>query len=142
MKNSLMKYWFNDFEREAFPAWAFERTGRSLESVDFAVRTDVKEDETQYLFHFDLPGVKKEDVKIQLEGRELTVTGERSSSERKDDETYHREERLFGKFRRSFYLPENVDATKTEAEFKDGVLTISIAKKPETQPKVIPIKVQ
>jgi HSP20 family protein len=141
MRNSLVNYWLNDFDKDFFPglrARPFER----FENHYFSIRADVLEDEKNLVFHFDLPGVKKEDVKIQLEGDRLTISGQRAGFEKTDSQTMHREERVFGQFERSFVLPEHLDVEKTEAAFKDGVLTVMIAKKPETQPKVIPIKVQ
>lgn len=143
MRNSLINYWLNDFDRNFF-----SRPGRfntPMASQDeaqfnFAPRADVIENDREYLFQFDLPGVSKEDVKISLNGSELSVTGARKSELKTETKKWHREERVFGKFERIFVLPETADTEAVNAEFKDGVLTVSVAKKELSQPKVIQIK--
>jgi len=105
----------------------------------FSPAVDVKETEKEYLFHFDLPGLSDKDIEIKLTGRELYVSGERKATE-KDESRSHRTERFFGRFERSFVLPEEVNSDKIDAEFRDGVLTIRIPKVEAVQPKTIPIR--
>src|SRR5687767_12984263 len=91
---------------------------------------DITEDGQAYLIKAELPEVKKEDVKVTVENGVLTISGERKfEKEEKDKEKrYHRIERAYGSFTRSFTLPDEADETKVGAEFKDGVLTVRLAK--------------
>eukprot|EP00899_Mesostigma_viride_P009453 jgi/Mesvir1/18509/Mv14017-RA.1 len=91
---------------------------------------DVIEKPDAYVFHADLPGMKKEDVKVQLkDGRMLSISGERTREEVKENEKNHLVERSSGRFERLFKLPQNVDPSKIAAKCADGVLTITIPKK-------------
>ena len=100
---------------------------------------EVEEDDNQYLFSFDVPGVAKEDVKIELVDNELIVSGERKSVTKEKKQNWHLMERSFGSFRRSFKLPTNVDADKIEAAYVDGVLKISVPKSEAVKPREIKI---
>eukprot|EP00899_Mesostigma_viride_P021806 jgi/Mesvir1/29627/Mv21479-RA.1 len=104
---------------------------------------DVVEKPDSYVFYADLPGMKKEDVKVQLkEGRVLSISGERNREEVKDNEKYHLVERSSGRFERLFKLPVNADVHKIGAKCVDGVLVISVPKKPaeeQVPPKEIAI---
>ena len=104
--------------------------------------TDVIEDTDKYSLRLDLPGVKKEDVKISFVNGKLTISGERHSETEKKDSTYHHIERAFGKYYRSFSLPEKIVEDRIEAEFKDGILNISIPKAEEAKPKQIEVKIK
>lgn len=101
---------------------------------------DVYEDDEHLVFKFDLPEVRRSDVNVRVENGVLTVEGSRTleSEERKDN--YERIERFYGKFCRSFSLPSTLDADKIAADLKDGVLRVSIPKRPEAQPRTIEIK--
>jgi len=101
---------------------------------------EVRETENAYLFKADLPGVKEDDLDIALNGNRLTVTGKREAEERQENDTYYAYERSFGTFTRSFTLPEGIDADHVQAELRDGVLTLTVPKKPEMQPKKIQLK--
>jgi HSP20 family protein len=90
----------------------------------------------------ELPEVKKEDVYVSIENNMLTILGERKFSEEMKKENYHRFERSYGEFMRSFTLPSFVDANKVNAEFKDGVLRVTLAKREEAKPKQIEVKVK
>eukprot|EP00899_Mesostigma_viride_P017725 jgi/Mesvir1/25954/Mv20946-RA.1 len=95
---------------------------------------DVIEKPDSYIFHADLPGMRKEDVKVQLkEGRMLSISGERSREEVKEDEKYHLVERSSGRFERMFRLPQNADTSKIGAKCVDGVLTITVPKLPPAE---------
>jgi len=100
---------------------------------------DVQETEDAYLFTAELPGMSKDDVSITLEDNLLTLSGERSLKEKEEGENFHRVERAYGSFARSFSLPTQVDSTKVEASFKDGLLTIEIAKAELAKPRKIEI---
>lgn len=104
--------------------------------------TDITEDKNHYQLHIDLPGIKKEDVKISFNNGRLSISGERKSEVESKDTQSHRIERAYGKFYRSFNLPELIIEDKIEAEFVDGQLKISIPKAEEAKPKEIEIKVK
>ncbi len=102
---------------------------------------DVKETSDEITFHAELPGLKAEDVKVQLEGDVLTISGEkRAQTESKGD--YRIVERRYGKFVRSFTLPESADAEKIGAEYSDGVLTVTLAKLAKSKPRNVDVKVK
>ena len=102
---------------------------------------DIFETDKELVMKFELPEVKKEDVIVKLEQNVLTLHGERKFEEKTDRENYHRVERHYGEFMRSFNVPLYVNAAKINAEFKDGVLTITLPKNEEARPKQINVKV-
>ncbi len=100
---------------------------------------DVYEDPDKFMIVAELPGVSKDDVQIELKENVLTLRGERKFSEQFKDQTCHRMERAYGQFTRSFTLPAEVEPTKVEAKFKDGVLTVTVPKAAAAKPRLIPI---
>jgi HSP20 family protein len=110
------------------------RRGRLFPAID------VTEDDGSYVVSVELPGAKKEDVTIECEDNVLTIRGEKKSEREEKKEKGRYLERSYGAFSRSFTLPSNADADRIQASFKDGVLTVTIAKTEETKPKVISIK--
>jgi len=104
--------------------------------------TDIYEDKDKYTLKLDLPGIKKDDVKISFVDGRLSISGERIQESEHKDSKCHRIERSFGRYYRSFNLPENVQSDKINAEFKDGQLSISVPKAEEAKPKEIEIKVK
>jgi HSP20 family protein len=102
---------------------------------------DIFETDKELVIKFELPEVKKEDVEVKIEQNVLTLHGERKFEEKTDRENYHRVERRYGEFMRSFNVPLYVDAAKINAEFKDGVLTVTLPKSKEARPKQINVKV-
>lgn len=104
--------------------------------------TDIYEDKDKYTIKIDLPGIKKEDVKISYVDGRLSISGERVQESEHKDSKWHRIERSFGKYYRSFNLPEHIQEDKINAEFKDGQLTVSVPKAEEAKPKEIEIKVK
>jgi HSP20 family protein len=103
---------------------------------------DITEDDNEFVVKAELPEVKKEEVKVTIEGDVLTLRGERKVEKEAKGKKYHRVERSYGSFERSFTLPEATDATKIRSEFKDGVLTVHLPKNPNAKPKAIEITVQ
>lgn len=89
----------------------------------------------------EIPGVSQEDVKIAIEDNVLTISGEKNVGTKDEDQNSHRIERSSGKFERSFQLPKTVETDKTQADYKAGILTVSLPKVEETKPKEIEIKV-
>jgi len=112
----------------------------SGEATMFAPRFEVKETKDAYMFKADLPGIEEKDVDIQLTGNRLTVSGKREAEERQENDRFYAYERSYGSFSRSFTLPDGADVDHAEAEIKNGVLAISIPKKPEHQPRKISLK--
>jgi len=98
---------------------------------------DVRETADAYLFNADMPGIRDEDLDIDLTGNRLIVKGRREAQARAEGETMHLVERAFGTFTRSFTLPEAVDPSEVKAELKQGVLYLTIPKRPETRPQKI-----
>jgi hypothetical protein len=96
---------------------------------------DITEDDKEYLIKAELPEVKKEDVKVTVENGTLTITGERKFEKEEKGKKYHRMERAYGSFMRSFTLPEGAAGDKVSADFKDGVLKVHLPKSAEAKPK-------
>ncbi|MBD3315623.1 MAG: Hsp20 family protein [Chitinivibrionales bacterium] len=103
---------------------------------------DIEEEEDAYRLHADVPGLQKEDIKITVHKGLLTIEGERKENkkERKKGRFYHYE-RSFGAFSRSFRLPDNVDAARIKAHYRDGTLELELKKAPESKPRSIEVKV-
>jgi HSP20 family protein len=98
---------------------------------------DIHEKERELILTAELPGVDEKDIDIEVEGNTLTLKGKREIEKETKEEDYHRIERSYGSFYRSFTLPYNVDAGKIKAEHDNGVLRISMPKKPELKPKKV-----
>jgi HSP20 family protein len=121
---------------------ASPRRGNGQDSLaEWMPLVDITEDEKEYLITAELPEVKKEDVKVTMENGVLTITGERKSEKEEKNTKWHRVERAYGSFARSFALPENGDPAKVNAEFKEGVLKVHVAKSESAKPKQIEVKV-
>lgn len=103
---------------------------------------DIAEHDDQFVVKAELPGVSKEDVKITLENNILTIYGEKKQEKETKKENYHRVERSYGSFQRSFTLPTTVKSDKIDAVYKDGVLQIALPKAEEAKPKQIEVKVK
>jgi HSP20 family protein len=103
---------------------------------------DIYETDNEIVVKAEIPGVKKEDVKVSLQDGLLTISGERKFEEETKKENYLRVERGYGSFTRSFTLPSSVDAKKIGAEFKDGMLEVKLQKSEEAKPKEVEIKVK
>lgn len=112
----------------------------AYESAVWSPMVDITENVDQYTLHFDIPGVLKEDVKINFADNTLTISGERKAYEEQKEASTHRIERVFGKFYRSFSFPALVKTDNISATFADGVLTIVVPKADESKPKQIEIK--
>src|SRR5437762_6359018 len=102
---------------------------------------DVSEDNEGLRIHAELPGLKKEDIKIHIREGVLTLQGERKFAEEKKRDNYYRIERSYGTFARSFTLPTTVDVEKVHATMKDGVLELSVPKKPEAKNHEVQVEV-
>ena len=149
--NSTLTRWnplreLEDFQSRILSAFhpAATRSGNGQESLtgaEWMPLVDIAEDDKEYLITAELPEVKKEDVKVTVENGVLTVTGERKFEKEEKNKTYHRVERSYGSFARTFALPDDGDAAKVNAEFKDGMLKVHVAKSEAARPKQIEVKV-
>jgi HSP20 family protein len=115
------------------------RTDEEYESAVWSPVADIVEDNDKYTLHFDIPGVSRDQVKINFTEGTLKVSGERQTVQENKDETCHRMERITGKFYRSFTFPTQVNSDRISAGFKDGVLTITVPKAEEVKPRTIEI---
>jgi HSP20 family protein len=129
---------FPEFGR--FPKRVFGNGDKAL--PDWAPQVDISEDDKEYLVKADLPEMKKEDVKVTVENGVLSVSGERKTEKEEKKKKFHRIERTYGTFLRTFTLPEDTDSAKIVAEFKDGVLRVHLPKSPAGKAKPVEVKVQ
>ena len=112
----------------------------SLAVAEWAPAVDISEDDKEFVIKAELPGLKREEVKVTVEDGVLSISGERKTEKEEKNKKFHRVERSYGSFLRSFTLPDGADATKVNAEFADGVLNVRLAKTPKAQPKTIEVK--
>jgi len=120
------------------------RNGDGREEITVAAwapLVDIIEDDKEYLIKAELPEVKKNDVKVRVENGVLYLSGERTLEKEEKSKRYHRVERAYGSFTRSFALPEDADAQQVNADVKDGVLSVHVAKSKNARPKFIEVKV-
>lgn len=109
--------------------------------VSYRPAVDILERENQFELHIMMPGLSKEDIKLDLEDKKLTISAERKKESEESEVKYHTVESFFGKFSRRFNLPKNSDAENISAEFKNGILVVSIPKsEPAKSTKSIEIK--
>jgi HSP20 family protein len=136
---------FNQF-LGGFPNRMGNRMGNdeahSLTVADWSPEVDISEDDQGYLLKADLPEIKKDDVRVTVEDGILCVSGERKTQKEDQKRKFHRIERSYGNFRRSFTLPEDADSKKVTAEFHDGVLKVHLPTTPIARSKAIEVKVQ
>lgn len=118
-----------------------EKENSEYENAVWSPLTDISEDKDNYYLHADLPGISKEDLKISYNDGQLTISGERKQEKVDSGRTYHRVERSYGKYYRSFRVPEKVLIDQISAEFKDGQLNIRIPKAEEAKPKEFDIHI-
>lgn len=111
----------------------------NTESASWMPTVDISESEQSYEIHAELPGVKESDVNVSVTDNLLTIKGMKQAQEKTDDKNFHRVERQYGTFQRSFTLPRQVDTTRIKAGYKDGILTLTIPKAEEAKPTEIQI---
>ena len=107
----------------------------------WAPLVDIAEDAKEYLIKLELPEVQKDDVKVTVESGTLTISGERKAEKEEAGRKFHRVERFYGRFERSFSVPEDAEADNVKANFKDGVLRVHLAKSEKARPRQIEVKV-
>jgi len=122
-------------EMAAMPS--FEERG-----ITFNAPFDIKETKDAYLFKADLPGIKEKDLEVTMTGNRLDVSGKREEEKEEKSDRYYSYERNYGSFSRSFTLPEGAEVDKLRASLDQGVLTITVPKKPDVQAKKIAVKTE
>jgi HSP20 family protein len=122
--------------------WRVDGSQKEAMTVtEWSPLVDICEDVKEFLIKAELPEVNKDAVKVSVEDGVLTITGERRFEKEEKDKKYHRVERSYGSFLRSFTLPEGVEGAKVTAEFKDGLLKVHLPKGEKTSPKAVEVKV-
>lgn len=119
-------------------------TGQEMLAVtDWTPIVDISETDKAYLIKGEIPGVKKEDVKVTIEDGMITMRGERRQEKEDKGEKFHRIERCYGSFMRSFRIPDDADESAVKAEFKDGMISVTIPKseKAKSKPKEIEVSI-
>jgi HSP20 family protein len=115
--------------------------GEQMSSSDWTPAVDIRETDNEYLIDVDLPAVAADDVSVNVKDGVLAVTGERKY-EKETEGKVHRVERRYGRFSRSFRLPEDADESSIDAEAKNGVLHLKVHKREQVKPRAIEVKVQ
>lgn len=119
-------------------------SGEKKEAIavaDWSPLVDIIEDEKEYVVKAEIPEMKKEDIKLNVHDDLLTITGERKYEKEEKGNKYHRVERAYGSFTRSFMLPEDADGSKVSAEYKDGLLKVHIPKSEKVRSKTTEVKI-
>lgn len=125
---------FNDIVDEFF-----NQATSNYKRDSFVPSVDISESEKQFMVSVELPGVKKEDINVNIEKSNLTISGERKLNIQEEGKNFHRVEAKYGKFSRTFYLPDSINEDSIKAKYEDGILTISIDKSEEKLKKQIEI---
>ena len=132
--------------------WGFPNLHRELDHLyraaehhapesSWSPSVDIREEEDHFLLLADLPGVNKDEIEVKVEDNTLLLSGKREANIEEKAEGFRYSERRFGAFNRSFRMGEGVDSSGIEASYKDGVLTVTLPKKPEVQPRQIPVAI-
>ncbi|MGE5569659.1 MAG: Hsp20/alpha crystallin family protein [Rhodospirillales bacterium] len=121
--------------------WPFREEREGL-TVQWTPSVDISETDSEYLIKAEIPEVDKKDVKVTVQDGTLTIQGERRQEKEDKGRRYHRVERTYGAFMRTFDLPDGVDEDKLRAEFKDGMLLVHLPKTEKAKTKVIDVKVE
>ncbi len=109
----------------------------SVRNQGFIPYVDIREDQEGFHFRVDLPGMNEKDIEVEINGKNLTISGERKTESDRQEQGFHLVERGFGKFRRSFQLPDGANGDKVNARYDNGVLQVVVEKKPEIKPRRI-----
>ncbi|HKQ18524.1 MAG TPA: Hsp20/alpha crystallin family protein [Candidatus Eisenbacteria bacterium] len=109
--------------------------------ADWLPTTDIVETDDRFVVELDLPGMKREEIKISVQNGSLTVKGERKQSSEQSKNKYSRYERSYGSFTRTFQLPNTIDGSRIEASYQDGVLRLVLPKSEAARPREIEVKV-
>jgi len=130
-----------DFDRLFREAFSSHLGNTELSTRSWAPPVDIYETEDAIVLKAELPGVDPKDVEVRVEDNTLYLKGERKFQKEVKEQNYHRVERSYGSFARSFSLPNSISSDRVKAEFKDGLLTLTMPKREEAKPKTIKIDV-
>ncbi|HEX9652363.1 MAG TPA: Hsp20/alpha crystallin family protein [bacterium] len=119
----------------------FFGNGLALPEMAFDPKIEVKETEKNFIIRAELPGINREDFKLFIEGDHLILEGEKKAELEKKNDGYYRSERSYGAFRRAFRLTDEIDHKKVDAEFKNGLLTVTLNKTEKAQPRQVEVKI-
>jgi len=119
-----------------------ELEGETMPLAKWQPATDIYETKDSYKFNVELPGFKKDDVAVEVKDNVLIIKGEKKMDNEVKKENYHRIERFYGSFQRSFQLPQNIEPNKIKAKMDNGVLEITIPKSEKAKAKTIPVEVK
>ena len=132
MQDRLNRFFDDSYTRAGF-------NNDEIEMTSWHPMVDIYDRDEKIVINAELPGLEKKDISIDVKDRVLTLKGERAYDNETKDEKYYRRERAFGKFQRSFTLPDGLDPEKIKAEYKDGLLSVEIPKSEKEKPKQITI---
>ena len=135
MRSNLVRWIDDDFFA---PLW--NEAWKAKTVTHFVPPVDVQEHESDFFVTLDIPGMNREDIQVRVDNNRLTISGERKLEKSTEKGSHRVYERAFGKFERSFELGTDVDASKIEAAYKDGVLSITVPKAETVKPKLIEVK--
>jgi HSP20 family protein len=138
---SAMQDRINRMSRLFRESYSPEGPEEALTTTSFAPPVDIYEDEHNITLKLEAPGIDEKDIDVRIDNNTLTVHGERKIEKEEKEENFHRVERQYGSFTRSFTLPSSVDASQVRADYGQGVLNIKLAKKTEAKPKQIKVNV-
>lgn len=131
--NNDLNNFFEDF---------FDNRLGEREEMQISPRVNIEENENEWTISAELPGVTKDDIKVNFQDGILTLSGEKKLEKEEKDKNYHRIERSYGKFSRSLRITNSIVVDKIDAQFKDGILSITLPKAEEAKPKLIDVKVK
>ena len=134
----MMNRWEEEMEELMGRVWGGD--GTSLMGSDFMPKTDFVETENQFEVTVDLPGLKPEEVTVELKNGELWISGKHEEEKEEKGKTYHRVERHHGEFRRVLSVPNAINEENVEAKFENGVLKVTVPKTEQAKPKHIEVK--
>ncbi|MEZ4221349.1 MAG: Hsp20/alpha crystallin family protein [Polyangiaceae bacterium] len=137
----MLSLWngFDDLMRfdDVFRGFA---TNSTKDNPQFLPAVDIKEDDGAYHITAELPGMKVQDVSVEVDGNVLTISGERKFEKKSEKEGWHRVERRYGSFSRRFFLPDTVDGSKIDAKMQDGLLFVALPKAEVTKARKIQVR--
>ena len=140
---TLIRYnpnrWVNSFDRALSEFWPLADRAE-VQPEAFVPRVDIHEQEDVIALSAEIPGVDRDSIKVEVNNRVLTISGEKKELVEEKENGFYRSERVYGSFSRSFSLPDTVDGEKIEAVFNNGVLGLKLPKKPEAKPRLIDIQ--
>ena len=130
---------WDDVMENFFYGWP--RAERETQAA-WCPRTDVSETDKEIQLELEIPGIDKKDIKVEVKDNTLTISGERTEAKDEEGTDYSRRERRYGKFERSFGLPDTVESDKVSAKYKNGILTLTLQKSKKALPKEIAVEVK